>query len=35
MKRDWKDNQRVVVFAALMTLAILMFVGSVIGMLLQ
>ena len=32
---NWKDNQKVVVFAALMTIAILLFGGAILGMLLN
>lgn len=32
---NWKDNQKVVVFAALMTIGILLFIGAVLGMILQ
>ena len=35
MNGDWKDNQKIVVFAALITIAILLFGGAVLGVLLN
>ena len=31
---EWKENQKVAVFAALMTIGILLFIGAVLGMIL-
>lgn len=32
--KDWKENQEIAVFAALVTIAILLFGGAVLGILL-